>query len=700
MDAYDYVFRSGVRQEYDLSVSGGTDKSSYYWSVGYLNNEGIRVGDQYAAIRSRLNVDFKVAEWLNVGGNFQFSDRDEASVPASLTFLYELSPYGQMYEADGSLMRYPHGQYTANPLLDYHRTSVFDKTNTLFSNMYANVKLPYGFNFKVSFQPRYEMAKDYRFTTINERLGGVAGEIPTGSRTEYSAMSWMVDNLLTWSKEFGDHKVDVTLLANVEENQSWSTTQSSRNFSPNQELGYHGLQFGGTPALDNNDSRSTGDALMARLNYSFGGKYLITTSIRRDGYSAFGNANPRAVFPSAAVAWVLSDEGFFESERISRLKLRLSYGENGNREIGNYASLARMGALLWYDGVNTRVGVNTTQLANYGLRWEKTTSFNAGADVGLLDDRIELSLDVYDMTTTDLLMNRQIPKITGFQNITSNLGKLSNRGIEVAINSTNINRYNFVWRSNFVFSLNRNKIEELFGDVSTYTLLGQQRVGDVPDFSNGWFPGQAIDVVWDYEELGIWQQHEAEEALKYNLKPGDYKVTDVDGDYRFVDLQDKKFIGHTSPRYRLGLRNDFDFLKNFTASVFIRADLGHIGSFKDAMNMVYGIYDRVNRPSGDIPYWTPENPSTEYPGLTPNYEGFGGTLMIYKPKSFVRVQDLSLAYNLTPSAAKSLRLDALQVFGSVRNLLTFTKWPGWDPESESGMEPMPRTFTIGFRCSL
>lgn len=700
MDPYDHVFRSGVRQEYDLSVSGGTDRASYYWSIGYLNNEGILVGDQYAAIRSRFNADFKITDWLNVGGNFQFSDRDEASVPARLTAFYELSPFGQMYEEDGTLTRYPHGQYTESPLLEYHRVSVLDKTNTLFSNMYANVKLPFGFNFKVSFQPRYEASKDYRFTTISDRLGGVAGEIPSGSRQEYSAMSWMVDNLLTWNKEFGDHKVDVTLLANAEENKSWLTLQTSRDFSPNQELGYHGLQFGGSPALDNNDSRSTGDALMGRVNYSFKGKYLLTTSLRRDGYSAFGNANPRAVFPSAAVAWVLSDEDFFKSETVSRLKLRVSYGENGNRDIGNYASLARMGASLWYDGSGTRVGVNTTTLANYGLKWEKTTSLNVGFDLGLLDDRIDMSVDLYDMTTTDLLMDRQIPKITGFTNITSNLGELGNRGIEIAINSRNMNRPNFVWSSNLVFSLNRNKINELFGDVSTYTLLGKQRVGDVPDFSNGWFPGQSIDVVWNYEVLGIWQEHEAEEALKYNLKPGDFKVLDVDGDYRFVDLQDKKFIGNTTPRYRLGFRNDFQFLQNFTASVFIRADLGHIGSFRDAMNSVYGIYDRVNRPAGDVPYWTPENPSNEYPGLTPNYEGFGGTLTVYKPKSFVRVQDVSLAYNITPSAAKMLRLDALQVFGSVRNLLTFTKWPGWDPETTSGMQPMPRTFTLGFRCTL
>jgi TonB-linked SusC/RagA family outer membrane protein len=698
MDGYDYVFRKGLRQEYDLSISGGTDKASYYWSVGYLNNEGMLVGDQYSTVRSRLNADFKVTDWLSAGLNLQFSDRNEGTVPVPLWSLYQMSPYGQMFEDNGDLAHYPHGQYTENPLRDYYSTSLLDKTNSLFSNLYANVKLPFGFNFKVSFQPRYEAGKDYSFFKVDPHLGGVAGEIPEGHRIDQSTMGWMLDNLLTWNKEFGAHSFNVTLLANAEETRIWSSTQTNRNFQPNQQLSYHGLQFGGTPGLDNADSHSTGDALMARLNYAFMDRYLLTTSVRRDGFSAFGNENPHAIFPSVALGWVLSEEGFFKSQLINRLKLRASWGANGNRDIGTYASLAQMGQSLWYDGNAIRVGINTTRLANYGLRWEKTTSLNLGLDLAIMEDKVGLTLDVYDMTTTDLLMNRQIPKITGFSNITSNLGELRNRGIEVTVNTNNITNENLSWKSNFVFSMNRNEIVELFGDFSTYTLLGEERHGDVPDFTNKWFPGQPLDVVWDYEVQGIWQTSEKDEAAEYNLKPGDYKVLDVDGDHRFVDLQDKKFIGYESPRYRLGFRNDFTFLKNFTASVFLRADLGHIGAFPDAMNSVYGIFDRVNRPSGPVPYWTPENPSNEYPGLTPNYEGFGGTLMIYKPMSFVRVQDVSLAYNLSPAALNVIKVSSLQVFGSVRNLLTFTKWPGWDPES--GMNPMPKTYTLGIRCSL
>ncbi|MEX2231955.1 MAG: TonB-dependent receptor [Cyclobacteriaceae bacterium] len=695
MDMYDEVFRKGMLQEYDVSISGGTDNVSYYWSVGYNDNEGIRVGDQFSSIRSRLNVDFQIAEWLNVGMNTQFSDRDETSVPSSMSF-YVNSPYGEMWDADGNLKRYPHG-HSDNPLLDYHRTSLMNKSNNLFANMYASIKLPLGFDFKVSFQPRYGTTKYLRFINISQKLGAIANEIPSGERRESSTMNYMIDNLLTWKREFGDHNFDVTLLANIEENQFWSTTQTNKNFLPNQALGYHGLQFGDTPGITNNDSRSTGDALMARINYTLKDKYMLTASIRRDGYSAFGTENPRAVFPAFAVAWVVSEESFFKVDQINRMKLRFSWGVNGNRDIGMYAALANTGSSLWYDGTNTRVGVYNTTLANPGLRWEKTASLNFGLDVVLLDNRIDLTADVYDMTTTDLLMNRILPRVTGFSNITTNLGELGNRGFELTLNTKNISTPSFNWRSNFVFSLNRNKIKKLFGDVGTYTLLGEERFGEVPDYSNQWFPGQPIDVIWDYDVTGIWQTGD-EEAATYGLQPGDFKAVDVNGDGRYVNLEDKRFIGYDAPRYRLGFRNDISFLKNFTASFFIRADLGHMGSYTAALNSGYESNDRWNRNNGPVPYWTADRPSTEYARLNPIVSSFGGGLMIYKPRSFVRIQDVSLSYSLRANIAQRMKLNNVEVFGAVRNLATFTKWPGWDPES--GMTPMPRTYTFGLSFSL
>lgn len=470
------------------------------------------------------------------------------------------------------------------------------------------------------------------------------------------------------------------------------------NFFPTEALGYHALQFGNNPSLSNDDYRSTGDAMMARVNYSFKSKYLLTASVRRDGYSAFGLENPRATFPALALAWQIGDEEFFNVDPISRLKFRLSWGVNGNRDIGMYASLARLQSNLWYDGTKQRVGVYNSTLANRNLRWERTESVNLGLDIGLLEDRVDLTLDYYDMTTTDLLMNRILPSITGFSSVTTNLGELGNKGFETTLNTVNISNPHITWRSSVVFSLNRNKIKRLFGDVGTYTLLGETQVGEVPDYSNEWFPGQAIDVVWNYDVLGVWQMNEADQAGVYGMRVGDFKAVDVDGNGVYNELVDKKFIGYTEPRYRIGYRNDVSFLTNFTASVFVRADLGHIGAYSPALNGGWESNDRWNRNVGPVPYWTPENPINEYARLDVSTSGYGGGLMIYKPRSFVRIQDVSLAYNFPAALAKRIKLNNLRVFGSIRNLATFTKWPHWDPES--GSTPMPRIYTTGLSLSL
>jgi TonB-dependent starch-binding outer membrane protein SusC len=323
VDWYDVVMRPALRQSHDLSIGGGAENISYYWSVGYTDNEGIILGDDFSAVRSKLNVDFKINKWLNVGVNTQFSNRDESSVPGSLGF-YGNSPYGREFDENGNLERLPHG-HTSHPLLEYYRQDRLRKINSLFTNLHADISLPLGITYTVSFQPRFETMKDLRFTTTDRRVGGEPNEdLSRGNRDEYSHYEWMVDNLLKWNKQVGIHTFDVTLLHNVEESQRWSSRTSNLNFTPTEALGYHALQLGNGPGIINDDYRFTGDAVMARLNYTLLGKYLFTASVRRDGYSAFGQKNPRATFPAVALAWQVSEEDFFNFDLINRMKLRLS----------------------------------------------------------------------------------------------------------------------------------------------------------------------------------------------------------------------------------------------------------------------------------------------------------------------------------------------------------------------------------------
>ncbi|WP_247233403.1 SusC/RagA family TonB-linked outer membrane protein [Telluribacter sp. SYSU D00476] len=697
VDWYNEVIQKGLRQNYDVSIGGGSKDVTYYWSIGYQNNEGVIRGDKFSTIRSRLNVDFRVTDWLNVGVNTQFADRDESSVQANLSQMFVMSPYGSMFEQNGDVSWFPNGFATANPMIDYYGQDRMRKVHTLFSSLFAKVNLPLGFSYKISFQPRYRFLKDYNFWSSKTIMGGATRSNGYGMRDESSQYEWILDNLVHWNKEIGIHRFDLTLLYSSEQNRSWASTLANQTFVPNQNLGFHGLQYGTNPALTTTDTLITGDAAMARINYSLLDKYLFTASVRRDGYSAFGVKNPRATFPAAAFAWKISDEKFFNIDMISQMKFRVSWGVNGNRDIGAYSALAQLISNQYYDGSNVQVGVFNNSLANPNLVWEKTESINLGLDLSLLRNRVDISAEYYDMTTTDLLMNRLLPEITGFKNITSNLGKLGNRGFELTMNTVNLERNNFSWRSNLVFSFNRNKIKNLFGDYVEEEVDGKIIRKELPDYTNEWFPGQALDAIWNYNVTGVWQMNEKDAAAVYRQQPGDYKAIDVDGNGKYEALIDKMFIGYLQPRYRFGLRNEFTFLKNFTASIFIRSELGHLGQFQEGLRFGGSdTYDRRNTHA--FPYWTPDNPINDFASLTNNSYVFGGGIRIYKPRSFVRIQDVSLAYGLPSSLAERLKLNSMRIFASVRNLYSFDKWPGWDPET--GNTPLPRNFTVGFNLSL
>src|SRR5690606_6670401 len=331
-----------------------------------------------------------------------------------------------------------------------------------------------------------------------------------------------------------------------------------------------------------------------------------------------------ATFPSLALAWIISHENFFNIYMVSFLKLRASWGRNGNRSIGAYSALARMSSNQYYDGSNVQQGIFTSSLSNSGLRWEETESINIGLNVGLLENRINLSLDYYDMATENLLVNRTLPILTGFRNITTNIGELANKGFEITLNSVNISSRQLYWKSNFNFSMNRNKLKKLFGDEGPYILDGKTYEGQLPDYTNNWFPGYSIDVIWDYEIAGMWQESERDQASQYSLYPGDIKAVDKDNNQVYEAIFDKTFIGYTEPRFRLGLRNDFTLWDKLEISFFLRSDLGHHSAFP-AATAEGSTMDR--RSTANYPYWSPDNKSDEWPRLYTRTASFGGGIV-------------------------------------------------------------------------
>ena len=694
IDMFPMTIQNALRQSYDVSITGGTEDINYYWSMGYDDNETVLRDGGYSALRMRLNTDFKVASWLSVGVNTQFSTRDES--PLALSYSSRVSPYCSLYEEDGSLNWYPSGYVgLQNPLVSREQERVY-KTYSLFSSIYAKVTLPWGFKYEMSFQPHLEYRKDFNFWGSDTFTGSVGYSQGYGTRAEYTQFEWMLDNILRWNKEFGDHRFDLTLLYSSERFRDWNTLNTGESFAPNDNLGWGALQQAQKISVSNNDTEYTGDAFMARLNYSLMGKYLLTASVRRDGFSAFGQKNPYGVFPAVALAWRISEEEFFKVPFISSLKLRTSWGINGNRSIGQYSALATVSSGLYWDGISSVSNVWNSSLANSDLKWERTEAFNVGIDLTLLNNRISIVSDFYLMSTKDLLMDRRLPELTGFVSVATNLGELENKGFELTLNTLNVDNEDFQWNSNFVFSFNRNKIKKLFGEYGEYTLMGKTYTGELPDYNNGLFPGESIDRVWGYKVIGVWQEEEADEAARYNLTPGNYKSEDLDNNGLYEDKMDKQFIGYTTPRFRLGFGNEFSFLKNFTASIFLRADLGHIARASIAERAGGYEYNRVNE--FDFPYWTPENRNQEWGGLRMSPEAYGGGLQIYKPASFLRIQDVSVGYNLPENFVKKLRIKNARLSFSIRNLYCFTNWIGWDPESLNS--PIPRIYTFGVNVSL
>ncbi len=690
---YDLCTRTGLRQDYNVSLSNGSGRSKYFVSLGRTDNQGTFYGDDYEIFRSRVNVETKVTDFLTVGVNAQFSDKNNPGTQVSYGNVLVQSPLASPYDADGNIKWYATDDpgFERNPLVTPMDRAKLNKTQSLFANLFAEVRLPLGFNYRVSWINRYNWSKNYYYDSTNSPDGDKVGG--HGNRVNSSLYEWQVDNILSWRKTFGVHDFYATFLYNAEKNQSWRDEEDNTNFSPSEALGYHLLNIGSTPSIKTQDTYSTGNAIMARLNYTLLNRYMFTASVRRDGYSAFGINNPYAIFPSGAVAWVLSDEPFFRSRWINTLKLRVSYGFNGNRDIGIYSALAQLGTTKYSTGLEYVSGIYNSTMANSDLKWEKTASLNLGLDFAVADSRVNGSVDVYKMTTTDLLLPRSLPTIIGYDSVMSNLGQLDNKGIELTVNSLNINRPDFRWNSTFTFSANRNQIVHLYGEMIDVVdedgnVTGQREADDI---ENRWFIGQAIDRIWDYNFLGIYQLDDAEEATRFGKAPGDAKLEDVKEDGA-ITQEDKTFQGYTRPRARLGLANSLTLFKNWEISCFIRADLGHYRA-NGYLKHTSSVENRTNRLA--IPYWTPDNPTNKYTRLlTVDTPGFTQ----YESTGFVRLQDLTIAYNLPKTLLQKVKIDRARLYFNSRNLVTFTRWTGWDPES--GNTAMPRIFTFGIDVTL
>jgi TonB-linked SusC/RagA family outer membrane protein len=726
LDWEDLIYNDkALQHDHTVAVSQRKEDMNYYFSLGYLTNEGLTVGDTYKTFRTRLNVEAKVAEFLSLGMNFQYANRDESTVPVRFGDVAASTPWGSFYQADGVTLRQSANDdpgSNTHPFLDQAYTKRLYKYDDFFASFFVKGKLPYGFSYSVNFSPRLDLLREYQH--VSSLKPDVAARRGIVNRRNQTVYSWQWDNQLNWNKSFGRHNIAVTFLVNAEKFQSWNTTIQAENFLPNDNLGYNNISLGTLPAVVNSDDQTeTGDALMGRINYNYNQRYFLTVTGRRDGFSAFGQQNPRATYPSAALSWAISNENFMRntSKWLDYAKVRVSYGENGNRSVGRYAALATLNSGTYNFITSGGTVYNTAyvaaqNLANPNLKWERNSSINVGVDYSLFRGIVSGSIDYYDRTTKDLLVNRSLPSVTGFNSILINLGEVKNTGLEFSVNTVNMKRNNFSWNTTFSIWTNTNKIVHLYGatpdlDPATGKITGYSEKDDP---TNSWYIGHSITAIYDYPVQGVWQVADIALAKSYGFQPGDMRLVDGNGDGKYTTA-DRRFVGDYVPKYSWNLRNEFKIYKNFDVSFTLYAKMGQLTKFNEGTNgeraQGLAFYDRVN--FYQVPYWTPDNPSNEY-GKLYGTRGGGVNWNHYKTSSFVRLSNVSLAYTVPSELTRKWKIEALKVYFNVVNAAVFSSWNYFDPEyhgqstisgrandgASNNISPTPMTFNFGLNLTL
>lgn len=688
-DWMDVVSQTGVFQDHNLNISGGTDNVKYFVSGGLMDQKGVLKGYQYRRASFRSNLDINVTDFLTVGASAFVTNNNYDGGRVNLLNATAMSPYGQVYNADGTykIMPMDPEQLYLNPLLGL-TTDRIDRNTNLNGNGYAEVK------FSGALEGlKYRMNVGYTF--LPKRTGSYVGREAydlRGTAETFSSEthSYTLENVLSYSKDWGKHHLDVTALYSAQERNYLESTARAVGFV-NDELSFYNLSAGATQETRSYKDRHALVSQMGRINYGYDSRYLFTLTGRRDGSSVFGgNTSKYGFFPSAAFAWNVMNESFMESaDWVDNLKLRLSYGKSGNEAIDVYRTITTSNTNRFpFNGIAT-IGTVAGNLGNRNLLWESSLNKNLGIDFGILGNRVSGTVDIYETNTSDLLLDRALPILTGYSTVIDNLGKTRNRGIELTLNTRNVQNTDFQWESTIVFAANKNEIRELYGD-------GRD------DLGNRWFLGQPIQVVYDYRMIGIWQEGEDWSTLDPGAQAGHVKFADLDNDGVITPEGDREIIGQTAPKWTGGFTNTFHY-KNWNLSVFIQTVQGVTRNNPD---IAYGDQAGNRNTPRDIGYWTPENASNEWPSLEyRNVRGYG----FAQDASFTRIKDATLSYVFPRKVLEKIKVNGLTLYVSGRNLYTFTNWIGWDPETVHDTRgsgnwatnyPLTRSFVFGVNVSL
>ena len=657
--------------------------------------------------------DSQLKNWLKVGGSLGYNDQNESQIDPlggggiiAMRQVLEALPIIPVKYPDGKWggnEDYPGMEGGGNPVNLVTDRLYYVKTQTMLGNVYANITLAKGLDLQstVGTNVINQRTDYYGSRTLNYISRNQGGDASVAN-DRYN--SWQFENYLTYNRRVADHSFNALLGLSWQHVDQFSATARAQSFQDDY-FQFNNLGAGANLVASSSANSAYGlNSYFGRVNYGLKDKYLVTFTGRADGSSKFGSANRYAFFPSAALAWRVSEEEFLKNiPVVSNLKVRASYGVTGNSEIMAYQALAGMGNYsVIFNGART-IGIGINRLANPDLQWEKTQQVDACIELGLFQNRISLEVDVYRKLTTDMLLSAPVPSSSGFTTVSRNIGNMENRGVEVGLNTTNLNAGDFSWNTTFNISVNRNKVLALTGGADIFSSAGFALRGIIRE-------GQPVGAFFGYRHLGTWGTAEESEAAKYLKKPGDVKYQDTNQD-GVINQADRVIIGKGIPDGFGTLLNTFRY-KNFDLTLDLQFMYGN--------DVVYGSEHSAEDRQGIansfktvLNAWTPENQDTPIAQWRPIPAGYNTNEDSHRVKdgSFIRGRNLLLAYTFSPEITGRLRLNRLRLYTSVQNFFLRTKYTGYDPEvSTSGGTfdqgvalydyPKPKVFMVGLNIGL
>ncbi len=703
------VKQNSITSDNLLSVSGGTDKLKAYASLGYLNNVGTIKGQSFERYTAKVNLDFNATSWFSLGSNlninynnqqFGQSGRGVATIGSPAGGLYESSrsifPYALPYDANGERILFPGGDNAIKNVVDEWKYNMDSRTTLrAFGSIYTQLNLGSivpvlkGLKYRMNFGPDISQFENGAY--IDSRSVANGGSTSWASVNNERRFSYTLDHLLYYDKSIGEHTFGLTLL-NSQTAYKLNGQSVTGNGVPLESQRWNALTSGvvtGQLTTASNLVETQLLSYMARLNYGYKDRYLLTVSARQDGASQLAEGYKYSLFPSAAIAWRINQEKFMDNVTwVNDLKLRIGAGVTGNSAVAPYSTQGAVLSLFYpVNNGNTAGAILNPQLANKELGWEKTTQYNLGVDFQLFDRRLSGTVDVYKSRTTDLIMQRSIPSVTGYTTTFANIGETANRGIDISLTTVNIKNQNFTWSTTLNASWQKDEIVSLSN--------GKQN-----DIANNWFIGQPIGIIYGYQSLGLWQKTDIDQYKLFNANgntftPGSVRIQDLNGDNKIDPNNDRKIIGWTRPRWVVGMTNSVSY-KNFTFDIFIYGRLNYKYNYGGEVQAARSVNRVIN-------YYNENNTNAEFQKPVFNAGGAAGDAFFsalgYLNADFLKIRNISMSYNLRGKSVAKLGMSDLRVFLQVQNpgmLTSKIKFIDMDVVGST----WNRGFTIGVNASF